>query len=116
MSVEKLSPSGSETIVVIAHTSAVASKIPQLINSRVVVPLDAYDANESGPYLAVDPDLEVPKATGAAWGAMDKIYWDDTAKNFTTTSTNNTYAGYAKRAAASGDDTGRLVLNPNTLT
>jgi predicted RecA/RadA family phage recombinase len=54
----------------------------------------------------------VPKATGA-WAVGDTLYWDDTAKNFTKTSTSNTKAGYAIAAAASGDATGNISLVPS---
>ena len=53
---------------------------------------------------------EVPKATGA-WTTGQDIYWDATAEKFTTTSTDNTKAGYAAKNAASADTTGYLKLN-----
>lgn len=52
----------------------------------------------------------LPKAAGAAWVAGDKLYWDNTAKNFTKTATNNTPAGYAWYGAASADVTGYVLL------
>ncbi len=115
MSVEKLSPAGSGCNLVLALAGAVISKVPVVHKSHVVVPLDSFEANQAGTYMVEDPDLEVPKATGQAWVGLDKIYWDDTAKNFTTTSTSNTLAGYARRAADSADTTGRLVLTPATI-
>lgn len=51
-----------------------------------------------------------PKATGA-WTEGVKIYWDDTAKNFTTTVGTNVVAGGAIAAAASGDTTGVVKLD-----
>lgn len=51
------------------------------------------------------------KATGAAWTEGALIYWDDTARNCTTTSTSNTRIGVAAAAAASGDTTGVVRLN-----
>jgi len=53
----------------------------------------------------------VEKATGAAWVVGDKLYWDDAAKKFTTTSASNTLAGVAMLSAASGDTTGVIRLN-----
>lgn len=53
----------------------------------------------------------LPKATGQAWTEGAKVYWDNTAKNFTTTSTSNTLAGVAVAAAASGDTTGSVRLD-----
>jgi len=54
--------------------------------------------------------FDVAKATGA-WTDGAKIYWDNAAKKFTTTSSSNTFAGTADQAAQSGDATGRLNLN-----
>jgi predicted RecA/RadA family phage recombinase len=62
---------------------------------------------------AVTGVFDVDKATGAAWAEGDLLYWDDTAKNFTKTSTSNTKSGYAVSAAASGDATGRMRLVPS---
>lgn len=54
--------------------------------------------------------FELPKATGAiTQGAL--VYWDNTAKNVTTTSTSNTLIGAAVVAAASGDTTAIVRLN-----
>lgn len=54
---------------------------------------------------------ELPKATGQAWTVGAKLYWDDTAKKVTTTSTSNTLIGIAWVAAASGDTVGQVRLN-----
>lgn len=48
--------------------------------------------------------FSVPKATGAITQGA-KLYWDDTAKNLTTTASGNTQVGWAFAAAASGDAT-----------
>jgi predicted RecA/RadA family phage recombinase len=55
--------------------------------------------------------VEVAKVSAQAWAVGDKIYWDDTAKNFTTVSTSNTLAGVAVAVAANPSSTGRLRLN-----
>lgn len=59
----------------------------------------------------VEGVFDVAKATGAGWSVGDAIYWDDSAKKFTTTSSGNTKAGVAVLTAASGDTTGRVRLN-----
>jgi predicted RecA/RadA family phage recombinase len=51
------------------------------------------------------------KATGEAWTEGALIYWDNTNKRCTTTSTSNTRIGCAQAAAASGDTTGNVRLN-----
>jgi len=57
--------------------------------------------------------FDVAKATGAAWTDGLKLYWDDTAKNFTTTSNTgaNAFAGTADGAAGSSAAVGRINLN-----
>lgn len=50
--------------------------------------------------------------SGQAWAVGDKIYWDDTNKRFTKTSTSNTLAGYAVLAKLTADVVGRLSLIP----
>jgi len=54
--------------------------------------------------------FDLAKASGAiTQGAL--VYWDNTNKNVTTTSTSNTRIGFALVAAASGDATVRVCLN-----
>lgn len=50
-----------------------------------------------------------PKATGA-WTTGQKLYWDNTAFNLTTTATNNVLVGAAVQAQASADTVGRALL------
>ena len=54
--------------------------------------------------------FDMAKATGAAWTQGAKVYWDNTAKNLTTTSSGNTLVGAAAQAQASGDAVGRALL------
>jgi len=51
-------------------------------------------------------------ATDQAWAVGDTIYWDDTAKVMTKTSSGNTKVGYAVAAKASTAAVGRLRLVP----
>lgn len=55
--------------------------------------------------------VEVAKVSAQAWTVGARIYWDDTAKLFTTTSTDNTLAGVATAVAANPTGTGRVRLN-----
>lgn len=50
--------------------------------------------------------------SGQAWAVGDKVYWDDSAKQFTKTSTSNTLAGYAVAAKLTAGVLGRLRLCP----
>jgi predicted RecA/RadA family phage recombinase len=54
---------------------------------------------------------KVVKAAGQAWTQGALVYWDDTAKNFTTTSASNTLAGFIFEPALSGDVVGYVKLN-----
>ena len=55
--------------------------------------------------------VDVTKTSAQAWTVGVAVFWDDTAKEFTTTSTSNTLAGVATAAAANPSATGRLRLN-----
>jgi predicted RecA/RadA family phage recombinase len=55
--------------------------------------------------------IEHEKTSDEAWTVGALIYWDDTAGEFTTTSTDNTLAGVAVAAAADPSATGRVRLN-----
>lgn len=59
--------------------------------------------------FAVKGVFDITKASGAITQGA-KVYWDDTAKNLTTTSSSNTLVGTATQAAASGDATARIRL------
>jgi predicted RecA/RadA family phage recombinase len=54
--------------------------------------------------------FDLTKATGAGWTQGAKVYWDNTAKNVTTTSAANTLIGVAAQIQASGDAIGRVKL------
>lgn len=51
------------------------------------------------------------KAGSQSWTQGALIYWDNSAKNCTTTSTSNTRIGFAAVAAQSADTTGSVRLN-----
>ncbi|MCP3732015.1 DUF2190 family protein [Sphingomonas sp. MG17] len=54
--------------------------------------------------------MDLAKATGEAWTQGQKVYWDNTAKKLTTTSTSNTLVGAAAQAQASNDTVGRAMI------
>lgn len=51
------------------------------------------------------------KTSAQAWTVGADIYWDDTAKVFTTTTTSNTLVAKAAEVAANPSDAGIVVLN-----
>ena len=55
--------------------------------------------------------FDLAKVSAQAWAVGDKLYWDDTAKLFTTTASGNTLAGAAVAVAANPSATGRVRLN-----
>jgi predicted RecA/RadA family phage recombinase len=59
----------------------------------------------------VDGVVEVAKVSAQAWTQGATVYWDNTAKNFTTTVGSNTKAGVAVLAAANPSATGIVRLN-----
>lgn len=72
----------------------------------------AADAAISTEVEAVtDGVFTLTKATGAAWTVGALIYWDNAARNCTTTVASNKLVGVAQAAAASGDTTGNVRLN-----
>lgn len=61
---------------------------------------------------AVAGVFTVKKPTGEVWAVGDEVYWDDTNKDFTKTSTSNSKAGYALSAQLTGDTAGNIKLFP----
>lgn len=73
----------------------------------------ATSAAESGAVVEglVAGVVDLAKVGAQAWTVGASIYWDDTAKLATTTSTSNTLLGVAVAAAANPSATGRVRLN-----
>lgn len=112
MTVEIQGPSEQVKSYPHSHSAITTAKTPVLINSLPVIPLNSVAANAENEY-AYDSELtKVDKAASEAWVVGDKVYWDDTAKDLTKTSTGNTLTGYVVRAAASADTTGYIHWNP----
>ena len=56
------------------------------------------------------------KATGAAWTVGALIYWDNAARNCTTTVATNKLIGVAQAAALTGDTVGNVRLNASFIS
>lgn len=91
-----------------AHSAAVTSKTPVVINTRALIPLQTAEANELAGYCYEGEISGAPKAAGAI-GVGAAVYWDATAGNVTTTSASNTAIGFAIEAMESGDTTTGLI-------
>ncbi len=94
-----------------APAGGVTSGTPVLIGNMLVIPQDAAAAGAAFNGHVVGLHTGMPKATGATWSEGQVLYWDDTAKKFTTVTTSNYRVGSAAKAAASGDTTGDVRLN-----
>lgn len=55
------------------------------------------------------------KTTGAAWTQGELLYWDDSGKKCTVTSSGNHLIGTAIAAASSGAAVGNVLLNGNAV-
>ena len=109
MFLEIVSPSELVKNFGFAHTAATVAKEPIVIGGKAFIPLNTAGANERNAFVYESELLNAPKATGQAWGAGVALFWDATAKNFTTTSTSNTACGYALQPALAGDTVSPLI-------
>lgn len=110
MGLQIVSPSELIRSVSFAHSADTAAKVPLLINSRLLIPIGTALANTRNTFAYAAEVTGVAKATGQAWSVGALLYWDNTAKNLTTTVGSNTKAGYCLEAALSGDTVSGKVL------
>jgi len=96
-----------------AHSADTTAKIFLLINAFVVMAMNSALANVDNVFVYRAGAIRAPKATGEVWAPLDKIYWNDTNKNFTITVGTNTLAGYVVKDAATGDTEGIIDLDPS---
>jgi predicted RecA/RadA family phage recombinase len=102
--------SPGEVVTLTAPTGGVVSGTAYLIGSLVVVAL--VTAAETVKFAALARGVvEHAKVSAQAWTEGVKLYWDDTAKNFTTTAGGNTLVGVAAAAAANPSATGLIRLD-----
>ena len=72
----------------------------------------AFDADSAGEVeIVTEGVFDLAKVSAQAWTAGAAIYWDDTAKNCTTTASGNMFVGVALAAADNPSATGRVRLN-----
>ena len=77
-----------------APTGGVVSGTPYLIGVTVVVATETVA--EALPFVGIVCGcVDVPKEAEEGWTEGLKVYWDDTAKEFTASSSGNTLAGVA---------------------
>lgn len=90
--------------------TAVVSGQMVKVGTKVGVAIADIAIGEKGA-LRVTGVVGYTKKAGDAPAQGAALYWDDTAKNLTVTSSGNTYAGWAFAAAAGGDATVDIKLN-----
>lgn len=88
----------------------VAAGAGLLVGSLFAVATSAAD-NGAAVEGALTGVYDLAKTSAQAWTVGAKVYWDNTAKACTTTSTDNTLIGVAAAAASNPSATGRVRLN-----
>jgi predicted RecA/RadA family phage recombinase len=94
----------------VAPSGGVVSGTAYLIQDLLVVATvtAAEGASFEGMLVGV---FTLPKTTGEAWDAGEKLWWDDSTKKLTTTAGSNKIVGTADAAAESADATGNVRLD-----
>ncbi|MFE8600237.1 DUF2190 family protein [Archangium violaceum] len=101
-----------DTLTLTAPAGGVTSGSVYLIGALLVVA--TFSADDGAPFTGARSGVyELPKAGGEAWAQGAALYWDNNAKKFTTTATNNTRAGYAVADALSAATVGAVLLTGN---
>jgi predicted RecA/RadA family phage recombinase len=90
-----------EVVTLTAPSGGVVSGIAYKIGSLIAVALVTTAQTLPFPALARGV-VSYAKPGSQAWTEGVKVYWDDSGKNFTTTSGGNTLAGVAVVAVGSG--------------
>jgi len=94
----------------VAPVGGVVSGGAYLIQALLVVAITSAEAGAEfeGQLVGV---VELPKATGVSGAIGQKAYWDNTAKNITTTSSGNTLVGVFAKANVSADTVVAVLLD-----
>ena len=97
----------------LAAPYAVASGAGALVGTIFGVAAAAYDNGAAGEFVTKGV-FDLAKVGSQAWTVGAAIYWDNTNKYCTTTSSGNTLIGKAAAAVGSGagETTGRVWLTP----
>lgn len=97
-------------IVTLIALAAIGSGAGLLVGSIFGITQNAAAAGEEVEVLR-EGVFTVPKNSAEAWTVGAKVYWDNTAKVFTTTTTSNTLVGVAYAVAANPSATGTVLLD-----
>ncbi|MCU8062536.1 DUF2190 family protein [Shewanella sp. SM55] len=91
-------------------TAAVASGEAVLLATLLIVAIGAIAADTEGTGVT-EGVFELPKKSTDAIAKGANVYWDNTAKNITTTATDNTLVGKAWAAAANPSTSVLVKIN-----
>jgi predicted RecA/RadA family phage recombinase len=108
-----IQPGNSVTVVM---PYAVVSGAGVLKGAIFGVAAATYASGATGVMTRVGVFTSLAKAsgTGEAWSVGDRLYWDDSAKKLTKTSTSNFAVGYALEAVGTAVTTaGEVLLEPS---
>lgn len=101
-----------DTLSLTAPAGGVVSGTPYLIGAALFgVAAHSADAGAAFELRRRGVFNSMPKTTGEAWAEGAALYWDNTAKKFTTTVGTNTLVGAAVVAALAADTIGTVILN-----
>ncbi len=99
-----------DVITCVAPSGGVTVGVPVLIGSLLVVPKST--ALEAEEFEGMTTGVHyLPKTTGTAWTAKQKLYWKVSTSKFITVATDGSLQGVADRAAGSSDAYGYVRLN-----
>ena len=105
----KNATSAGENITVTSPEAVTAGRLLQV---GKIVGVAQFDAAISADVVLVRRGVfDLTKASGQAWTLGAALYWDNTAKNVTTTVSTNALIGAAFAVAASGDVVGSVLLD-----
>ena len=87
-----------------------ASGAGVLVGKRLGVAANAI-LNGAAGVLAMEGVFNLPKLSTDVIAQGDLLYWDNTNKRLTSTTTSNTLAGYAQNAASGSVSTVDIMIN-----
>lgn len=95
----------------VAPAGGVVSGVALLVGTVLVIP--AVTAAEGQPFSGwIEGVYTLPCATGTAWTMCTALYWDNTNKRLTVTSTSNTKVGMVAAPKVAGLASGNVKLLP----
>jgi predicted RecA/RadA family phage recombinase len=101
-----------EMMTFTAPAGGVTVDVPVLIGGLLVIPAVTVAQGLQFQGATCGVFISMPKAAGSAWAEGQNLYWDDTAKNFTTAqSATARRAAWAAAPALSTDLAGSIKLN-----